>query len=600
MKPKQDTFPYFKGKKPPGSLDPPPHKGKKPSAVSKSLTSSNNQLLKLDAAQQLLCLSQASEQASLKQPTTPLQSATPSLSATPPQSAIPTKPATPPKQAATSTHSDLPPLSWSQQINDDLFHEMDTYSIDEDFAPVPLGENNQASSNLSGWQIPRKRQIAHAKITQSPMTQLEDSSKNQFSLLKDLKINANKRSAKNPRLDFIPTQTTINDPPPRDPHTKNAVLDEAAKSGETMDSSATNNITNAVRTEEKLLRGKFCPPIIMTDVNVRQLICDLKEKSLSFNYKLVYRGPTCRFYVDNPSIHKELLLALRSNEEVQAYSFTCKEEKTTNLVLRGLTTDYLESEILDELRLRAPCVDKVSKFETIRSRQLKLNYNLFLVRLLPGSGASAVNNIKFLFNTKISWEKPKGNDGPLQCRRCQQFGHLAKNCANSYKCVKCTGTHDPGACPSVRSETSKAKCVNCGDDHSANFRGCKAFKEFKSKRDRALLQTKNKRQSNSMVSKAVINSELLPGISYASHFSEAASVPKAAKPKITFSQSSSKNNNVIHQFMDLSKDLFGIDMGTLVNKIEDFMSNLNNFTSIVNKKLAYLDLVNQLLVSSTP
>jgi hypothetical protein len=64
--------------------------------------------------------------------------------------------------------------------------------------------------------------------------------------------------------------------------------------------------------------------------------------------------------------------------------------------------------------------------------------------------------------------------GPLQCKRCQRFGHTQRNCGHVPWCVACGGAHLSGECPVPRGQP---KCCSCGGGHTANYRGCVKWKE---------------------------------------------------------------------------------------------------------------------------
>lgn len=64
------------------------------------------------------------------------------------------------------------------------------------------------------------------------------------------------------------------------------------------------------------------------------------------------------------------------------------------------------------------------------------------------------------------------------------FGFTPKFCAKEPRCVKCAGRHITSDCQ--QTEDQKSKCVNCGEEHHANYRGCLGAKElqkFKNKND---------------------------------------------------------------------------------------------------------------------
>ena len=64
--------------------------------------------------------------------------------------------------------------------------------------------------------------------------------------------------------------------------------------------------------------------------------------------------------------------------------------------------------------------------------------------------------------------------GPLQCKRCQRFGHTQRNCGYAPRCFACGGSHLTGGCPTPRKQPH---CCGYGGNHTANYRGCVKWKE---------------------------------------------------------------------------------------------------------------------------
>jgi hypothetical protein len=63
---------------------------------------------------------------------------------------------------------------------------------------------------------------------------------------------------------------------------------------------------------------------------------------------------------------------------------------------------------------------------------------------------------------------------PLQCKRCQRFGHTQRNCGYAPRCVACGDAHPSGTCATSKQQL---KCSSCGGNHTANYRGCSKWKE---------------------------------------------------------------------------------------------------------------------------
>ncbi|GBP53945.1 hypothetical protein EVAR_96623_1 [Eumeta japonica] len=60
---------------------------------------------------------------------------------------------------------------------------------------------------------------------------------------------------------------------------------------------------------------------------------------------------------------------------------------------------------------------------------------------------------------------------PGQCHRCQLYGHAAANHAQP-GCVKCLVPHWNKHCERKKEAGGKPSCCNCGQEHTANYKGC--------------------------------------------------------------------------------------------------------------------------------
>ncbi|KAL1122322.1 hypothetical protein AAG570_003727 [Ranatra chinensis] len=63
---------------------------------------------------------------------------------------------------------------------------------------------------------------------------------------------------------------------------------------------------------------------------------------------------------------------------------------------------------------------------------------------------------------------------PLQCFKCQRFGHSAQYCMADPRCVKCGMQHSSKDC---NIERPLFRCVLCEGNHPASYKGCIAHKE---------------------------------------------------------------------------------------------------------------------------
>ena len=89
-----------------------------------------------------------------------------------------------------------------------------------------------------------------------------------------------------------------------------------------------------------------------------------------------------------------------------------------------------------------------------------------------GGGQSVLSHQALRVTVK-TYVVPKG---PLQCKRCQRFGHTQRNCGYAPRCVACGGSHLSGDCPAPRGQP---RCCSCEGNQTANYRGCVKWKEAK-------------------------------------------------------------------------------------------------------------------------
>ena len=117
----------------------------------------------------------------------------------------------------------------------------------------------------------------------------------------------------------------------------------------------------------------------------------------------------------------------------------------------------------------------------IRHRYSGVPMNLFEVELQPTVDGSneKILQLKRLGCQNIVVEKKKKLIDPVQCHRCQAFGHTRNYCRRQYICLKCAGKHATIECTKARN--TPGKCANCLGPHIASYKGCKVFKMEQSK-----------------------------------------------------------------------------------------------------------------------
>lgn len=79
-------------------------------------------------------------------------------------------------------------------------------------------------------------------------------------------------------------------------------------------------------------------------------------------------------------------------------------------------------------------------------------------------------------------EPAKPNETPVQCKRCNNFGHIMKYCkAEKEICARCGEQH-----PSTGCQSTITKCSNCNSNHEATSKQCPVFIERQKKMRRTI------------------------------------------------------------------------------------------------------------------
>lgn len=118
--------------------------------------------------------------------------------------------------------------------------------------------------------------------------------------------------------------------------------------------------------------------------------------------------------------------------------------------------------------------------------------------------------LKHLVNVIITVESQHQKAVIRKCYRCQRFGHAQSRCAANPRCVFCAGNHHTYEC---RKDTVKArKCCNCGEEHTASFRGCKSWPKLKNQTKPVIKSTPPKNISFADATKGISTQNSEPAV----------------------------------------------------------------------------------------
>jgi len=160
-------------------------------------------------------------------------------------------------------------------------------------------------------------------------------------------------------------------------------------------------------------------------------------------------------------------------ENIFHHTYQVKAERAYRIVIRHLHHSVPLNDIKEELQKEGHIIRNIMN---IKNKQTKDPLSLFFVDLEPQANNKEIFNLQFVGNTKITIEASHKIRNIVQCQRCQAYGHSTTYCKKPYRCVKCGGQHDSKDCTKPRH--NPAKCALCGEDHSANYKGCTVYKNL--------------------------------------------------------------------------------------------------------------------------
>ena len=145
-----------------------------------------------------------------------------------------------------------------------------------------------------------------------------------------------------------------------------------------------------------------------------------------------------------------------------------------SVIIRNLPSAYDHNEILEHVKLDYPSASTILDLRKpgsqARFRSVKMVLND------PTDFSNLLSH-----GLRIGWEHFRAEEWlppPIQCYRCQRFGHRSNTCQTQHRCIKCSECHEP-----TKNCQKETKCANCKGVHMANSRDCPA-------RQRAMMEQK--------------------------------------------------------------------------------------------------------------
>ena len=321
------------------------------------------------------------------------------------------------------------------------------------------------------------------------------------------------------------------------------------------------------------------PPIVVYGLLTKHTEALAKIKpDLTDELTIKYRGNRMLMYTKNMVDYKTLLEKL-SNSEVEYHTYTPKSEAEPRMVLKSIppnvTAEEIESDLVSK-KLKTKSIVQMIKKDNDNT-QIKLP--LYIVTFDKSVNISDIVKNSKICNCIIQWEKFKNVKGVTQCFKCQQFGHIAKNCFREPKCMKCAQSHNSKDCPVIHTEI--VKCVNCAGNHMANDKTCAIFNKVLNKRSTPTSSNNTKIQASYRIKQSEFPS--LP------HQSSSASTPATEetvwnknRPKST-NQQTTGNQSIGDLFKEIKCLFSALNVTKIVSTINCLSNKLKQAPDAITK-----------------
>ena len=179
-------------------------------------------------------------------------------------------------------------------------------------------------------------------------------------------------------------------------------------------------------------------------------------------------------------------------------------EKAHKVVAIGVHQTISEDDIKTELAKNNVKINKVQrlKYNGQPTRKVVIQFeNEQDMKIALYSGI-------YFGRIRIRCESYRTAPKVTQCYICQGFNHIAKDCKNAQKCLRCAGAHKSIECPDKNKDSLKLKCSNCNGEHVASSKECPKFKEqIKVQADKA--KARQEKLQNNLVVRGITFSNMV-------------------------------------------------------------------------------------------
>ena len=291
----------------------------------------------------------------------------------------------------------------------------------------------------------------------------------------------------------------------------------------------------------------------------------LKETGMWTKYRINKRHKT-KCYVTLPMYHFEENVSKVIKSQIGFESCKVKvikgindvPEKRHRVVAIGVHQTISEDDIKSELAK--------SNIKIIQVQRLKFNGQPTRKVVVEFDNEQdmkiALFNGIYFGRIRVRCESYRTTPPVTQCYKCQGFNHIAKDCKNNQKCVRCAGAHKSTDCPDKNKEALKIKCSNCHGNHVASSRECQKFKDqIKIQADKA--KVRQEKLQNNLVDRGITFSNMVQ------NKTEKVQSELTEKIQVNKRETEVELDNIVHKLETKMEEAFK----ALSEKVVSFMVN---------------------------
>lgn len=252
---------------------------------------------------------------------------------------------------------------------------------------------------------------------------------------------------------------------------------------------------------------------------------------------------------------------------IKYFTYQNPTTRPLSIVIKNIPISITTQEIEEELSIMNIEAQKVTRLFN-RNRQPTMVVAVDMVNNEANKNIFKLDKICYAI---VRIEPRKSNNNIPQCFRCQRFGHTKNYCNMDYRCVKCLGNHYYKDC--TKTQNVPPVCVNCKENHPANYRGCKYYTDQQKSIPRNSNQHRNRQEDTNQPQ---------PSTSFANNTPSQPTTPPTSTTRSYASKTRNDpppNNNNISSGSPIVDQI----MNFLVNLITPYIETIKTyiFTNII-------------------